>query len=135
MLLFPESCPKKDFRVTASLKPRPEVLGEDVANTWEGSGILFKIEATVATVTRRQLHGIGVPCSWALGCAVPGGRTPPLELQRARARVRRSRVACIGVCAVSARAGWGRGRVETCIAGFPPVGIGVRAAAARAECG
>jgi len=26
----------------------------------------------------------------------------------------------------------GRGRVEACIAGFPPVGIGVRAAAARA---
>jgi hypothetical protein len=26
-----------------------EVLGEDVADTWEGSGILFKTKATVAT--------------------------------------------------------------------------------------
>ena len=47
-------------------------------------------------------HGMGVPCSWARGCAVPGGRTPPLERWRARARVGRSRVACVGVGAVSA---------------------------------
>jgi hypothetical protein len=45
--------------------------------------------------------GWGVPCSWARGCAVSGWRTPPLERWRARARVRRSRVACIGVRAVS----------------------------------
>jgi len=69
-------------------------------------------------------------------------------------------VTCIGVCAVSVRAGWGRGRVDACIAGFPPgaaaaggrpgrrqrcewarscraqvVGIGVCAIAARTECG
>jgi len=31
-----------------------EVLGEDVADTWEGSGILFKTKATVATATREM---------------------------------------------------------------------------------
>ena len=31
-----------------------EVLGEDVADTWEGSGILFKTKATVATTTREM---------------------------------------------------------------------------------
>ena len=35
-----------------------------------------------------------------------------LERRSARARVGRSRVACVGVGAVSARAGWGRGRAE-----------------------
>jgi len=49
-----------------------------------------------------------VPCSWARGCAVPGGRAPPLGRRHARARVERSRVACAGVYAVPARAGWGR---------------------------
>jgi hypothetical protein len=43
---------------------------------------------------------------------------PPLGRRRARARVGRSRVTCVGVCAVSARAGWGRGRVGACVAGF-----------------
>ena len=45
---------------------------------------------------KTKKHGIGVMLG--RGCAVPGGR-------RARARVGRSRVGCIGVCAVSARAG------------------------------
>ena len=31
-----------------------EVLGEDVADTWEGSGILFKTKATVTTATREM---------------------------------------------------------------------------------
>ena len=41
------------------------------------------------------------PFSWTRDCTVPGGRTSPLERRRARARVGRSRVSCIGVCAVA----------------------------------
>ena len=48
---------------------------------------------------------VHAPCSWAMDCTVPGGSTSPLERRRARARVGRSRVAYIGVCAVSAREG------------------------------
>jgi hypothetical protein len=70
----------------------------------QATSVLFKFTEDRRTVTYEE-HGIGVPCSWARGCAVPGGLTPPLERRRARARVGRSRVACIGVCAVSARAG------------------------------
>ena len=49
---------------------------------------------------------------------MPGGHAPPLGRRRALARVGRSRVACAGVCAVPARAGWGRGRVEATLQGF-----------------
>ena len=45
------------------------------------------------------------PCCWSWDCAVPVGRTPPMKRRRARARVGRSRVACVGVYAVSAQAG------------------------------
>jgi len=55
---------------------------------------------------RRAYSGIRrcAMLNWARGCAVPGGRTPPLGRRHARAQIGRSRVACIGVCAVSARA-------------------------------
>jgi hypothetical protein len=52
-------------------------------------------------VFARATHAL----SWTRDCSVQGGRTPPLEKRRARARVGRSRVAYIGVCAVSAREG------------------------------
>ena len=102
-----------------------------------------------------------MPCSWARDCAVPGGRTPPLEQRRAR--VGRLQVAYIGVRTCQRRWGegdGGRGIVEAYIAGIPPdtataggrpgrrqqcewaqacrarvVGIGVRSADAREECG
>jgi len=98
-----------------------------------------------------------VPCCWAMDCAVPCGGAPPLGRRRTRARVGRSRVACVEVCAVSARAEWlaaasgpafrpgaataggrpgsgGRGGRE-CACRARVVGIGVRAAAVRAGCG
>ena len=62
--------------------------------------------------------GSCVPCSWARDCAVPGWHAPPLGRRRAWARVGRSRVACVGVCAVPARAGWGRVRVGATLQGF-----------------
>ena len=51
------------------------------------------------------------------------GGEPPLGRRRARARVGRSRVACVGMCAVPARARWGRrdqahSRVGAYVAGF-----------------
>jgi len=49
---------------------------------------------------------------------MPGGHAPPLGRRRALARVGRSRVACAGVCAVPARAGWGRVRVGATLQGF-----------------
>ena len=55
-------------------------------------------------------------------CAVPDWHAPLLGRRRARARVGRSRVACDGVCAVPARAGWGRGRVGAYVAGREIVG-------------
>ena len=58
------------------------------------------------------------PCCWARDCTVPGGRETPLGRRRARARVGRSRVACVGMCAVPARARWGRGRVGAYVARF-----------------
>ena len=68
----------------------------------------------------RSDHSAGscVPCSWARDCAVPGGHAPPLGRRHARARVERSRVACAGVYAVPARAGWGRVRVGATLQGF-----------------
>ena len=68
----------------------------------------------------RSDHGAGscVPCSWARDCAVPGGHAPPLGRRYARARVERSRVACAGVYAVPARAGWGRVNVGAALQGF-----------------
>jgi hypothetical protein len=68
----------------------------------------------------RSDHGAGscVPCSWALDCAVPGGHAQPLGRRHARARVERSRMACAGVYAVPARAGWGRVNVGAAMQGF-----------------
>ena len=68
----------------------------------------------------RSDRGAGscVPCSWARDCAVPGGHAPPLGRRHARARVERSRVACAGVYAVPARAGWGRVHAGAALQGF-----------------
>ena len=68
----------------------------------------------------RSDRGAGscVPCSWARDCAVPGGHAPSLGRRHARARVERSRVACAGVYAVPARAGWGRVHVGAALQGF-----------------
>ena len=68
----------------------------------------------------RSDHGAGscVPCSWARDCAVPGGHETPLGRRHARARVERSRVACAGVYAVPARAGWERVHVGATLQGF-----------------
>ena len=68
----------------------------------------------------RSDRGAGscVPCSWARDCAVPGGHAPSLGRRHARARVERSRVACAGVYAVPARAGWGRVNVGAALQGF-----------------
>ena len=49
---------------------------------------------------------------------MPGGHAPPLGRRHARARVERSRVACAGVYAVPARAGWGRVNVGAALQGF-----------------
>ena len=49
---------------------------------------------------------------------MPGGHAPPLGRRYARARVERSRVACAGVYAVPARAGWGRVHVGAALQGF-----------------
>jgi hypothetical protein len=73
--------------------------------------------ATYGEEPGKPRKGIETYC-WARDYAVPGGRAPPLGQRRARARVGRSRVACVGVCAVPARAGWGRGRVGAYVAGF-----------------
>ena len=68
----------------------------------------------------RSDHGASpcVPCSWARDSAVPGGHAPSLGRRHARARVERSRVACAGVYAVPARAGWGRVNVGAALQGF-----------------
>ena len=54
----------------------------------------------------------------ARDCAVPGGHAPSLGRRHARARVERSRVACAGVYAVPARAGWGRVHAGAALQGF-----------------
>ena len=68
----------------------------------------------------RSDRGAGscVPCSWARDSAVPGGHAPSLGRRHARARVERSRVACAGVYAVPARAGWGRVHAGAALQGF-----------------
>ena len=65
-------------------------------NIWTGNIYFFMFCLFDKKAFLTKKHGIGVMLG--RGCAVPGGR-------RARARVGRSRVGCIGVCAVSARAG------------------------------
>ena len=49
---------------------------------------------------------------------MPGGHAPPLGRRHARARVERSRVACAGVYAMPARAGWGRVNVGAALQGL-----------------
>ncbi len=63
-------------------------------------------------------RGAGVLCFVLARAPHAVGGAPPLGRRRARARVGRSWVACVGVFAVPARAGWGRGRVGAYVAGF-----------------
>ena len=49
---------------------------------------------------------------------MPGGHAPSLGRRHARARVERPRVACAGVYAVPARAGWGRVHAGAALQGF-----------------
>ena len=91
-----------------SLLYPPSLVQGQVAFKWNS----WRVRSMLQPMSSLSVcHALG-----ARGCAVPGGRTPPLEGRRARARVGRSRVACVVVGAVSARAGGGRGRVEACIA-------------------
>ena len=99
-------------------RPRPDaVVGRGAAGRSVGSDSA-RAAVPGPLAGRPRFSRPEFVCCWARGCAVPGGRARPLGRRRARARVVRSRVACVGGCAVPALAGWGRGRVGAYVAGF-----------------
>ena len=81
MLLFPESGPKKNFRVTASLKPPPRNPGpKGLSGNGFTKTVTPHLRSIVPNVQRHMAYFAG-PAAWAArdsGSGIAGGGLTPV---------------------------------------------------------